>query len=417
MKRIAIAFAAALLSGQAVAQTPDFPQAVMVKSPATQGGGTTLVMPFTNGGEVVGQFNQSSSELIEGFDTSTLNITNNWLAPTTGGGGNAVAATNAAADTVLSTGTTANGWSKLQTIKVFTEDNPGYQFLQTNVNISPALSSTSNSCMFFGFGTVPANPVCGAMLTNGAGFETTAAGALNAVTYASGTRLLIANLSVVQGNQPTVTQTSGSGQALAFAAGCSCTPAAPFADTGSHKVLIYMRGDNIIFAVEGVKGQAIPVAYTVAGSAGLDVNAVPVTFLAVAGPTGPSPAATLQINQVTIARTSGKAVSVPPVVSGASETSHVFKAYPGALISAYAFNLSATAGMFLIFNSASVPADGAVTPVECIPIAANGTASVSYRSGPHKHLNTGISAALSTAATCFTKTTGLTTGFISGDVQ
>ncbi len=426
MKRfIAALLASVSYSAIALAQSQDFPSPVLQTSPTSAGAGQVLVLPFTNGGEASGQFNASSAELIEGFDTSTLNTLNNWRAPTTGGSGNAVAATNAAADTVLSGGLTAGGWSLLQSIKVFTEDNPGYLFLQTNVNITPALGATSGvttgNCMFIGFGTMAANPVCGAMAVNAAGFETTTAGVMNAVTYASSGRLLVSDLSVIRGAQATITQYAGgatSGQPIAFAFGCRCVPQLAFnGNTGSHKLGMYMRGDNIVYAIEGINGILTPVAETVAGSAGLDVNAVPLSFAVVAA-AGATTAGLLQINQATVARTSAKPPSLTPVTTGATGgTSLVLKSYPGQLVSAYAGNPSATAGMLAILNLTAAPSSGvAITPIDCVPLAANGTALINNRPGPFKHYNVGLTAVISNSCSTFTAG-GPTTAFISGDVQ
>lgn len=63
----------------------------------------------------------------------------------------------------------------------------------------------------------------------------------------------------------------------------------------------------------------------------------------------------------------------------------------------------------MLFNSTTVPGDGAVTPVECIPVNAANLAFINYMPGPPGLFLTGISAALSSTG-CFTKTTS-PTGF------
>jgi len=111
------------------------------------------------------------------------------------------------------------------------------------------------------------------------------------------------------------------------------------------------------------------------------------------------------------------------VVSTSAENSHVLKAAPGALYTVYATNLTATAGFLVLLNATAVPADGAILPLDCVPLPANnssgscgpGCTGVNYRPGPGKLFNTGIVAVVSSAATCFTKTTGTITAFISGD--
>lgn len=92
------------------------------------------------------------------------------------------------------------------------------------------------------------------------------------------------------------------------------------------------------------------------------------------------------------------------VVSAAAEGSHVLKAAPGCLLSTYV-TIGATAGYLMIFNSTTVPADGAVTPIECIPVAASSYTFLNFAPQPPEWFSTGISAAFSTTG-CFTKTVG-----------
>ncbi len=106
-----------------------------------------------------------------------------------------------------------------------------------------------------------------------------------------------------------------------------------------------------------------------------------------------------------------------PVVSGSAEATHVLKASAGALWSVYATNLTATGGFLAVLNATSAPVDGAITPLECVPLPANGAASINYNSGPPATYSTGITAVITSAATCFTKTTGVITGYIKGAVQ
>lgn len=111
------------------------------------------------------------------------------------------------------------------------------------------------------------------------------------------------------------------------------------------------------------------------------------------------------------------ASGIAPVVSAAAESSHVLKATPGVVYSAYATNLTATAGFLVLLNATSAPGDGAITPLDCVPLPANGNASINYGSYPPGKFSTGIVAVVTSAATCFTKTTGVITAFIKGIVQ
>lgn len=93
-----------------------------------------------------------------------------------------------------------------------------------------------------------------------------------------------------------------------------------------------------------------------------------------------------------------------PIVSAAAEGSHVLKASPGCLISAYVYN-SGAAAFLMIFNSTTVPADGAVTPIQCVPVASASYQFINFAPQPPEYYSTGISAAISTTG-CFTKTVG-----------
>ena len=118
-----------------------------------------------------------------------------------------------------------------------------------------------------------------------------------------------------------------------------------------------------------------------------------------------------------IAPSSSAGVGITPVVSASAEASHVLKAGAGNLYSVYASNLTATAGYLVVVNSATAPGDGAITPLECVPLPANGFASINYNPGPPAVFATGITAVITSATTCFTKTTGVITGYIKGAVQ
>jgi len=109
---------------------------------------------------------------------------------------------------------------------------------------------------------------------------------------------------------------------------------------------------------------------------------------------------------------------ITPVVSASLENSHILDASPGNLYSVYASNLTGgAAGNLQIFNATSAPVDGAVTPIVCVPFNSNGVALANYLNGPPAVFATGITAVISSATSCFTKTTGVLTGFISGMVK
>lgn len=122
-------------------------------------------------------------------------------------------------------------------------------------------------------------------------------------------------------------------------------------------------------------------------------------------------------NGVEIAPTAGAGAGITPIVSASAENNHVLKASAGNLYSVYAQNLTSTTGFLVVLNSTTSPADGAITPLECVQLPPNGNASISYNPGPAGVFTTGITAVLTSATTCFTKTTGVITGFIHGAVK
>ena len=154
---------------------------------------------------------------------------------------------------------------------------------------------------------------------------------------------------------------------------------------------------------------------TIAGSAPGTAGTASANVLTVQGITSMTPI------QTVTAPSSASAVGITSVVSSAAENNHVLKASAGNLYSVSATNLTSTNGYLVLLNATSAPADGAITPLACIPLASNaggsGFASIDYSPGPPQVYSTGITAVVTSASTCFTKTTGTITAFISGRVQ
>jgi hypothetical protein len=69
----------------------------------------------------------------------------------------------------------------------------------------------------------------------------------------------------------------------------------------------------------------------------------------------------------------------------------------------------------MLFNTTSAPADGGVTPTECVPVPANMATGVAFSGLPPETYNIGITAVFSTTG-CFTKTASAT-AFFHGAVQ
>lgn len=110
------------------------------------------------------------------------------------------------------------------------------------------------------------------------------------------------------------------------------------------------------------------------------------------------------------------AVGLTGIVTSAGAGSLVLKATPGNLFNVYAINLTATPGFLIILNATAAPSDGAVAPLDAVYLPANGAASIDYAGGAPGIYSVGITAVVSSAATPFTKTTGVITAFIKGSV-
>ena len=104
---------------------------------------------------------------------------------------------------------------------------------------------------------------------------------------------------------------------------------------------------------------------------------------------------------------------VPPVTSPSVAASIVLKAYPGGLFG-FQVNTGAVAVWVMLFNAATVPADGTVAPVKWYQVPQNSTFAVSYVP-TQLQFSAGISLACSTTGP-FTKTATATCTF-SGEIQ
>ena len=125
---------------------------------------------------------------------------------------------------------------------------------------------------------------------------------------------------------------------------------------------------------------------------------------------GPLPAGA---NTVGVVNLGAQTVFNTPVKSATWESAHVFKSAGGQLTSAYV--VSSVAGYLMVFDSATVPPDGAVSPAECIPVPPNVASGISFSGLPPEAYANGISAVFSTTG-CFTKTSS-PTAFFHGAVQ
>src|SRR5205823_11173265 len=140
-------------------------------------------------------------------------------------------------------------------------------------NINFEFPILSNAYRFWGWATLPGSPTVAAPLTNAVGFAVNSSGKLRAQTWGSGAINVDIDLSV-----------PATGYQL-----CQCISQP--ADSATHKYQISFRGDNILWWVDNRL-----VAKVLTGAGGPDVNTLPLANLAVAGLTGPSASATIQLN-------------------------------------------------------------------------------------------------------------------------
>lgn len=100
--------------------------------------------------------------------------------------------------------------------------------------------------------------------------------------------------------------------------------------------------------------------------------------------------------------TAAAQLTLTPVVSTSAKSSHVLKNAAGTLYSLYVTPTSA--GLLMVFNATSAPGDGAVTPIECVDVAANTTTGITFAGIPPEAFSTGITAVFSSGTNCFSKT-------------
>lgn len=113
------------------------------------------------------------------------------------------------------------------------------------------------------------------------------------------------------------------------------------------------------------------------------------------------------------APSSGTAAGVSNAQSTTNGSSLVVKATAGNLYQ-LTTTIGATSGYLLLFDAATLPANGAVTPLGCWPVASNGANGVvSLAFDPPKPFATGITAGFSTTG-CFTLTASATAAFFAG---
>src|SRR5258708_2549945 len=201
-----------------------------------------------------------------------------WKTAVAGGGG--VAAISEAGDTRLGTGTTANGFSTLESVPSFQPASPGW--LQISFPNNVPFPYVANTYFFMGVGTQPGTPTAAAPLTDAAGFEVAVGGRMFAVCYSGGQRNIIADLSTTGNNTQPL-------------------------DGNAHMYTLYYRGDHITWTIDGPDAV---VAQTFSGAPGPIVNTLPLKLMAIAGPLAPPSNGQLQCNAAFVGDTTNHASQI-----------------------------------------------------------------------------------------------------------
>jgi len=344
-----------------------------------------------------------TSLFYDGFETS-FDTGAKWNSPTSAGGGVGEAFVSGGGAITLGTGTTINGYSYVQSQVTYQPVPPGFLVFEDAIKVDTTIPANTEA--FWGFGTSPASPTAAVPITEGCGFEIQSSGTAGtakmfAVCFAGSTRNNIQDLSAATGNskQPT--------------------------DGNTHVYFVYFRGDRYWFAIDSPTNI---VAQQFNGANGPNVNTQPLKIQAVAGTIAPVSSLTITVasvwvgdsgsNGVYSAASGSQASAIQTIQSTATESGHILKGSAGNF---YGVVVTSTVnGLVMIFNSATVPGDGAVTPIYCLRLTpdsgGSGTVSISFLPGPPALFTTGISVAMSTGTNCASKTASAT-AWITGLVK
>ena len=204
----------------------------------------------------------------EAFET--LDTTNRWTAKNSTG-----TATVASGVLTVASSTTANAYGGVFSQPLFSPSGLG--FLAFGSAIKIANSTITNSKRVFGLATVPGTPTTAVPVTSGFIFALDGAGNLTAEVWKAGVRVAFTNI----------------------------TDSKP-SDGSEGRYAIVFRGDLVVFYAGST---STPVAAF--NTPDVDTQALPATFLSIAGSPGPSSSATFTVNQFGIGDTakSSNAVS------------------------------------------------------------------------------------------------------------
>lgn len=217
---------------------------------------------------------ESTSLFTEEFDA--LDTVNRWTLKNSGG-----SATAATGTLIVSGSTTASAWGGIQSQPTF--QAIGLNFLEFGGVFLFANTTIANTKRFFGMGTIPATPTVAVPITDGFGFELDGSGQLWAVIYESGVR---------------------------SPRSVNITTAAALTNNVPLPFIMGRRADQLLFFVTNnlKPDAAIPLP-------GLDVTALPMSFLAVNDSVAPASSPTFVCFGVGVGDTGCNAGSIKDPVN------------------------------------------------------------------------------------------------------
>lgn len=203
---------------------------------------------------------------LDTFDSATLDVTNRWTSTSATG-----TVTTTVGNCTLNSGTALNSYAMIQSQYAFLPTQPGFLFGYKALNFEYPLALANYR--FWGLATVPGTPTYIAPLTEAMGFEIMPDGKMYAVTYQTGTRVMIQDLSASTGNNT-----------------------AP-KDSAAHKYFTYFRGDIGYWCIDT---QDNVVASYRTGAGGPNANTLKITCISISSG---GTAAVMSINGITLGDT------------------------------------------------------------------------------------------------------------------
>jgi hypothetical protein len=339
---------------------------------------------------------QAYPQFADTFST-TLDTTTNWTAKNSTG-----TAATAAGQLVINSSTTASAWGGVSSQQTFSP--VGIEPQIYGVLASFTVTAQANSVRVWGMFTVPATPTTAVPVTDGYIYRLDGTGALFAEIWSSGVAVSSTNVTascLPLANIPAIFAISYRASLVQFI--CGTSTALPVALVpGINPV-----NQNVNVSALSIAGSTPPAA-----SAVMNLSAIALSTL--------SPATTKSINQSPNINDPAVVQAISPVASistGSLAANQIVSAVPANL---YSFEvsadatLSAAAWWIMIYDAASAPVDGAVTPKKCFA-QASGTTSYAAAFPTPVVFSTGITIGASTTG-CFSKTAS-THAFISGDAK